>query len=103
MVMPLVVIVSSRLVMPIGIPMPVFVVFPVPVTLVIFPTLRIVVVMRVGPICSWVRRTLVMACNPLIAVSLGSPIALHPYELRSGRRWGKWLYTNRWRRNADVD
>jgi hypothetical protein len=103
MAMPLVVIVSPCLVTPISMPMPVIVVFPVPVTLVILPALRIAVIVRVGPICSWVRRTLVMAYNPLIAASLGCPIALHPNELRCRRRWGRWLYTNRWRCHANVD
>jgi hypothetical protein len=103
MTTPLVVIVSPILVMPIGIPMPAVVVFPVPVTLMIFPSPRIVVIVRVGPICSWVRGTLVMACNPLITAPLRSPISFHPNELRFRRRWGRWLYTNRWRRNADED
>ena len=71
------VIVSSTLVMPIGMVVTVFMVLPVPVALMVFPALWIAVIVWMAPKSSRVGRALVMPGNPQIAMSLRSPVALY--------------------------
>ena len=96
-----VVVIVVVLVVPVGVA--VVMIFMVPVALVILPTLVNVIVVRMGPVGSRKRRTLVMPCDPTIVMSLGRPEALYPGNLGCGRRRGRCLVSYGWRRKADVD
>jgi len=60
------------------IPVTFVVIFMVPVAFMKLPSLLIVVVVRMVPICALVRRLFPAARDPLVVVAVGSPIALNP-------------------------
>src|ERR1700730_6519987 len=73
------------------------VVLVIPMSVVHFPAFAIVVVMRMGPVCSFKRKTLPVSPHPLVMVTNWRPIPLHPDEAGIGRRPGLFINDGRWR------
>ena len=77
-------------------------VFVIPVAFVHSPAFAIVVVMRVVPVSAFIRWVVPTAWNPLIAMSVRSPVAIDPYVAGAGGLAAA-LDTKRRRCAADVD
>jgi len=73
------------------------VVLAIPMSFVHFPAFAIVVVMRMGPVCSFKRRTLPAPRDPPVTVTNWRPISLHPNEARAGRGPRLFINDGRWR------
>jgi hypothetical protein len=83
------------------IPVTIVVIFMVPVAFMKLPSLLIVIVVRMTPICALVRRLLPAASNPSVMVALWGPIALDPDVAGTGCIASLFV-TNRRRSAADV-
>jgi hypothetical protein len=59
-------------------PMAVVVVLVVPMPFVTFPAFAIVVVVRMRPVCPFIRGSLPMSPNPLVTVAHRPPISFDP-------------------------
>ena len=82
-------------------PMVAVVVLVVPMSFVQFPAFAIVIVMRMGPVCSFKRRTVPVTADPLVMATNWHPISLHPNEAGAGRRPRLFINDRRWR-GADI-
>jgi len=82
------------------IPMTIAVIFVVPVAFMKLPSLLIVVVVRMTPICALVRRLFPSASNPSVMVALWGPIALNPDVAGTGCIAS--LFVTNWRRSASY-
>jgi len=82
-------------------PMIVVVVLVIPMSFVPFPTLAVVVVVRMRPVCSFKRRVLPMSPDPFVTVTHGRPIAFDPDEACARRR-PRILINDRWWRRSDI-
>jgi hypothetical protein len=82
-------------------PMAIVVLLPVPMSFVIFPAFAIMVVVRMRPVCPFIRRSLPVSSDPLVMVTYRCPISFDPNEARARRRSGL-LINDRWWRGPDV-
>jgi hypothetical protein len=98
-----VIMVALIFVMSVGMTVAVIVVFMVPIAGVVAIATRVMLILRVRPDCSGIRWPLIVACDPLIVVSLGSPEALYPNMLWCWGRRRRRLEVNWWRCDADGD
>ena len=73
-------------------------VLAVPMSFVHLPAFSIMVVMRMGPVCSFKWRTLPMSPDPLVMMTKRRPISLDPNESGAGRRPRLFVNDGRWRR-----
>src|SRR5215471_2797378 len=94
-VMPLVVVITMPPPMIMLAPMAVVVILVVPMSFVPFPAFAIVVVVRMGPVCPFIRRTLPVSADPLVMVTHRSPISFDPNEADVGRR-PRLFINDRW-------
>lgn len=84
------------------IPVVFVVIFVVPVTFVDMPSIRVVVIVRMGPVRTSIRRTPPVTVMPDPASALGNPVAIDPDVAWARYRRGS-LVTVRRRRRADRD
>ena len=80
----------------------VVVVFVVPVSFVELPALLVVIIVRMIPVGSFVRRMVPASRNPAIMAAIGSPISLNPGVSGAGH-WSAGLDAQGWWRRSDVD
>src|ERR1700737_3690087 len=73
-------------------------VLAVPMSFVHLPAFSIMVVMRMGPVCSFKWRPLPVAADPLVMMTKRRPISLDPNEAGAGRRSRLFVNLGRWRR-----
>src|ERR1700722_9633430 len=69
--------------MPVVAPVVAVVVLAVPMSFVQLPAFAIVVVMRMGPVCAFKRRTLPVSPDPPVMAPSWRPISFHPNEARA--------------------
>jgi hypothetical protein len=78
-------------------PVVLVVVLVVPMSFVPFPAFAIVVVMRMRPVRSFIRRTLPVSPDPSVVVTIWRPISVDPNETGAGRRRRIFIHDRRWR------
>ena len=78
-------------------------IFVIPVALLHVPTISLMLVVRVIPVTSLVRRPLPDAGNPDVAASVDPPVAINPSIAFGGRWWTAFIANRRRRATTDHD
>src|SRR5450755_4610693 len=77
------------------------VIFVIPMALVQLPALLIVVVMRVIPVCAFIRSMVPTSGNPAVVASIGRPVTIDPGIAGTGGDTALFV-AHRRRAGADV-